>query len=98
MPSSPNDVLLSESDCDAISSHFRSEQRTQVARDLNREDEELRHYIETGNLNFWFKDLLSSAELDAVSPGNNDGDRQDPSISLSATPETSNKRATLSWL
>lgn len=95
MPSSPNDVLLSESDSDAISSHFRSEQWTQVARDLNKEDEELRHYIETGNLNFWVKDLLSSAKLDAV-PGNND-DRHDPSISLLNTPGTSNKR-TLSWL
>lgn len=98
MPSSPNDLLLSESDCDALSSRFRLEQRTQVARDLNKEDGELRHYIETGNLDFWFKELLSSAEIVAAPPVNSDGDRQDSSISLPDTPESSNKKATLSWL
>lgn len=74
------------------------EQRTQIARDLNKEDGELRHYIETGNLDFWFKELLSSAEMIVAPPVISDGDREVSATPLPNTPEISNKKATLSWL
>lgn len=98
IPSSPGDVLLSEFDCDTMLSDFRSEQRTQVARDLNRENDILRRYIEAGNLGFWFKNVLSSAEMFGVSPGNTDEDRHELSIPFSAAPEASNTKAKLNWL
>lgn len=98
IPSSPDDVLLSESDCDTMLSGFRSEQRTQVARDLNKENNILRRYIEAGNLGFWFKNLLSSAEIVAVSPDNINEDRQESAVPVSATPETSNTKTKLNWL
>ena len=76
MPLSPVDVLLSESDSNLLASHFRSEQRARIARDLSTENEILGQYVETGNLEFWFKNLLSSVKMaiaSSVNGTNEDG-------------------------
>lgn len=76
MPLSPVDVLLSESDSNLLASRFRSEQRARIARDLSAENEILGQYVEVGNLEFWFKDLLSSVEMaiaSSVNGANEDG-------------------------
>jgi len=72
VPISPTDVTLSESELDVLCSQFRSEQRAQVARDLVKESETLCRYMELGNLEFWFKDLLSFAQVVTASPGEAD--------------------------
>lgn len=66
VPLSPMDVLLSESDSILFSSRFRPEQRARITRDLEKENEILCRYLEAGNLEFWFKNLLSSAEMAIV--------------------------------
>lgn len=66
MPLSPVEVLLSVSDSILLSSHFRPEQRARITRDLEKENEIFCRYLEAGNLEFWFKNLLSSAEMAVV--------------------------------
>ena len=75
MPLSPVDVLLSESDSNILVSRFRLEQRARIARDLSVENEVLGQYVEAGNLEFWFKDLLSSVKMAIASSvnGTNEG-------------------------
>ena len=70
MPLSPVDVLLSESDSNILVSRFRLEQRARIARDLSVENEVLGQYVEDGNLEFWFKDLLSYVEMAIASSVN----------------------------
>ena len=63
------------SESEILVSRFRPEQRARVAVDLKREDDMLREYIETGKLDFWFMNMLSSVESQVASgslptPGN----------------------------
>lgn len=62
MPSSVSELLLSKSDSDYLVSRFRPEQQPQIARDLEKENEILCEYMEGGKLEFWFKQLLASAQ------------------------------------
>jgi len=59
-PLSPADVLMVESESEVLVSRFRPEQRARVAIDLKRENDLLQGYIKTGQLDFWFQNLLSS--------------------------------------
>lgn len=59
-PVSPAEALMADSESDILVSRFRPEQRARVATDLQREDDLLRDYIETGKLDFWFQNLLES--------------------------------------
>lgn len=56
----PEAVVMADSEAEILVSRFRPEQRTRVAVDLKREDDLLRHYIDTGKLDFWFQNLVSS--------------------------------------
>ncbi|KAE8348479.1 Non-repetitive/WGA-negative nucleoporin C-terminal-domain-containing protein [Aspergillus coremiiformis] len=62
IPSSPHDVLLNGSDSELLSARFRLEQRTRIIHDLERENDILYQHVEKRNLDFWFKNLLASAE------------------------------------
>lgn len=53
---------MGDSEADLLVSRFRPEQKARVALDLKREDDILRQYIEGGKLDFWFHNLLASAE------------------------------------
>lgn len=55
------------SESEILVSRFRPEQRSRIALDLKREDDLLREYIDTGKLDFWFKNMLSSVESQVVS-------------------------------
>ncbi|KAL4993469.1 Non-repetitive/WGA-negative nucleoporin C-terminal-domain-containing protein [Aspergillus recurvatus] len=66
-PTRPQDVLLNDADSALISSRFRPEQRARITRDLDQENATLLRYIEKGELEFWFKSLLSSAEKERTS-------------------------------
>jgi nuclear pore complex protein Nup133 len=55
-PVSPAEALMADSESDILVSRFRPEQRARVATDLQREDDLLRDYIETGKLDFWVPD------------------------------------------
>ncbi|KAJ5655620.1 Nucleoporin Nup133/Nup155-like [Penicillium longicatenatum] len=59
-PLSPADVLMADSESEILVSRFRPEQRARVAVDLKRENNLLQGYIKTGQLEFWFQNLLSS--------------------------------------
>ncbi|KAJ5813888.1 uncharacterized protein N7503_000638 [Penicillium pulvis] len=59
-PLSPADVLMADSESDILVSRFRPEQRARVVVDLERENDLLQNYIQTGKLDFWFQNLLSS--------------------------------------
>lgn len=67
IPSSPSDVLLSESEVEVILSRFPLERRSRINRDLSRENEVLHKQITKGQLDFWFRRLVASAEETAVS-------------------------------
>ncbi|KAJ5231402.1 uncharacterized protein N7469_005990 [Penicillium citrinum] len=67
-PLSPADALMVESESDILVSRFRPEQRVRVATDLQREDDILRDYIQTGKLDFWFQNLLESVESQVSVP------------------------------
>lgn len=51
--------MLSEQESQILYSEFRSEQRGRISRDLNNENETLCRYMESGNLEFWFKNLFA---------------------------------------
>jgi nuclear pore complex protein Nup133 len=53
-------VFLNEVDSTLLSSRFRPEQRARFSRDLNQENTTLSQYVEQGELEFWFKNFLSS--------------------------------------
>lgn len=55
-------MLLDEPDSAFLSSRFRPEHRARIARDLGKENAILSLHIENGELDFWFKNLLTSAE------------------------------------
>ncbi|CAL5874143.1 uncharacterized protein PFLUO_LOCUS8431 [Penicillium psychrofluorescens] len=61
-PLSPAEALMSESESEVLVSRFRPEQRARIALDLQREDDLLRQYIEAGKLDFWYQNLLASAD------------------------------------
>ncbi|KAL4879833.1 Non-repetitive/WGA-negative nucleoporin C-terminal-domain-containing protein [Aspergillus karnatakaensis] len=63
VPTSPRDLFLNESDSILLSSRFRPEQRARYTRDLDEENAILSQYIEKGELEFWFKNYLSSAKI-----------------------------------
>ncbi|KAL2786233.1 Non-repetitive/WGA-negative nucleoporin C-terminal-domain-containing protein [Aspergillus keveii] len=62
LPTSPEEILLNDSDSALLSSRFRPEQRARITQDLEHENSILAKYIEKGGLGFWFKSLLASAE------------------------------------
>jgi nuclear pore complex protein Nup133 len=62
LPTSPEEVLLNDSDAALLASRFRPEQRARIIQDLEHENSILNRYIEKGGLGFWFKNLLASAE------------------------------------
>ncbi|KAL2816175.1 Non-repetitive/WGA-negative nucleoporin C-terminal-domain-containing protein [Aspergillus granulosus] len=62
LPTSPEEVLLNDSDSALLSSRFRPEQRARFIQDLEHENSVLNRYMEIGQLGFWFKNLVSSAE------------------------------------
>ncbi|KAE8132271.1 Non-repetitive/WGA-negative nucleoporin C-terminal-domain-containing protein [Aspergillus pseudotamarii] len=68
IPTSPHDVFLNGSDSELLSARFRLEQRTRIIHDLERENEILHENVEKGRLDFWFKNLLGSAEESASTP------------------------------
>ncbi|KAJ5397350.1 hypothetical protein N7509_005463, partial [Penicillium cosmopolitanum] len=86
-PVSPAEALMADSESDILVSRFRPEQRARVATDLQREDDLLREYIETGKLDFWFQNLLesigtqTSAQTDTPA-GNAASPSQDPKARL----------------
>lgn len=59
---------MAKSEIDLLVSRFRPEQRARLATDLQREDSELRGYIENGKLDFWFQNILAT-----ISPHNATG-------------------------
>lgn len=59
---------MSKSESEVLVSRFRSEQQTRILRDLDRENEVFSRYLEGGKLEFWFKNLLASAQGNAESP------------------------------
>ena len=58
-------MFLDGSDSELLSARFRLEQRTRIIHDLERENEILHENVEKGKLDFWFKNLLGSAEESA---------------------------------
>ncbi|KAJ5099212.1 hypothetical protein N7532_006213 [Penicillium argentinense] len=64
-PLSPAEAMMAGSESDILVSRFRPEQRARVATDLQREDDILRDYIETGKLDFWYQNLLGSLDPEA---------------------------------
>ncbi|PYI10400.1 hypothetical protein BO78DRAFT_219793 [Aspergillus sclerotiicarbonarius CBS 121057] len=62
VPNTPQEVLFNESEADLITSRFPPERRVRISRDLARENEILRQQMERGKLDFWFKNLVDSAE------------------------------------
>ncbi|RHZ56781.1 putative nuclear pore complex subunit Nup133 [Aspergillus thermomutatus] len=102
VPSSPLDIVLSDSDLEFILSSYPQEQRNRIGRDLSRENDILRQRIEEGKLEFWYRKLLVSAE-EAVASSNTpptgammqfSDDLQDRHLET----ETPSTRAQLSWL
>lgn len=61
-PFSPSEVANSSSDFDLLGSRFRSHQRDRVIRDLEKENEILRQYIDNGELEVWFRNILVSTQ------------------------------------
>ncbi|KAJ5238679.1 hypothetical protein N7468_003298 [Penicillium chermesinum] len=61
-PFAPEDALMGESDVDILVSRLRPEKRARIATDLKREDSDLRKYIQTGKLDFWFQHILATIQ------------------------------------
>ncbi|KAL4929628.1 putative nuclear pore complex subunit Nup133 [Aspergillus undulatus] len=103
IPTRPQDVLLGDSDSALLASRFRPEQRARVARDLDEENSSLSQYIEKGELEFWFKNLLSSAKK-IISQAPNVGTHPRPAsstegqIDASYQKQSPTRRERLSWL
>ncbi|UDD61394.1 hypothetical protein AFCA_008760 [Aspergillus flavus] len=104
IPSSPQDVFLNRSDSELLSTRYRLEQRTRIIHDLERENEILHENVEKGRLDFWFKNLLTSAEESASTPipptftseeSNNNNNQQ---VKRSPQPREGSSKARLSWL
>ncbi|KAL4783252.1 Non-repetitive/WGA-negative nucleoporin C-terminal-domain-containing protein [Aspergillus varians] len=102
-PTRPHDVLLNDSDSVLLTSRFRPEQRARISRDLDQENTILSQYIENGELEFWFKNLLESAgKLTSPSidgdplpqPASNTDAKEDPSYQT----QSSTRKERLSWL
>ncbi|KAL4912099.1 Non-repetitive/WGA-negative nucleoporin C-terminal-domain-containing protein [Aspergillus aurantiobrunneus] len=101
-PARPQDVLLNDSDSALLSSRFRPEQRARISHDLDRENAILSEYIEKGELEFRFKDLLSSAEK-VTSQSVNDGTLPQPANNIDinqdlSCQQRSSRKERLSWL
>ncbi|KAL4813023.1 Non-repetitive/WGA-negative nucleoporin C-terminal-domain-containing protein [Aspergillus spinulosporus] len=94
-PNCPQDVLLNDTDSALISSRFRPEQRARITRDLERENSTLLRYIEKGELECWFKSLLSSAEKERMS---NSALQTTCSTDAESSLSQTNRKERLSWL
>ncbi|RAL05676.1 putative nuclear pore complex subunit Nup133 [Aspergillus ibericus CBS 121593] len=98
VPKTPHDVLFNESEADLISSRFPPERRVRISRDLARENEILHQQMERGKLDFWFKNLVDSAETmpqgRSVASVVDDQNRNVDDIQQDSPTE----RAQLSWL
>ncbi|RDW59400.1 putative nuclear pore complex subunit Nup133 [Aspergillus mulundensis] len=96
VPVRPQDVLMNDCEAALLASRFRPEQRSRIARDLEQENSTLLNYVEKGELEFWFKQLLSSAgeERKSVSPPASTNFKDDPSCQT----QSSNRKEPLSWL
>lgn len=82
---------MADSESEILVSRFRPEQQARVAADLKREDALLRRYIETGQLDFWFKNVLASVKTESVSNANTDGKDAESSPSAES-------KARLTWV
>ncbi|KAB8228530.1 putative nuclear pore complex subunit Nup133 [Aspergillus alliaceus] len=101
IPSSPDDVLLTGSDSELLSARFRLEQRSRIVHDLERENDTLCEHVEKGNLDFWFKNLLASAEESASStvPGITcEESSHDNQVGELSPQQKESNKARLSWL
>ncbi|KAL2863026.1 putative nuclear pore complex subunit Nup133 [Aspergillus lucknowensis] len=103
LPTCPQEVLLSNSDSALLSSRFRPEQRARITRDLELENAMLSQYMKGGELEFWFKNLLASAEK--ATPYSIDSSRTPSSASNAEASENpsnqtggSIRKERLSWL
>jgi nuclear pore complex protein Nup133 len=65
---SPTEALMADTDSDILVSRFRPEQKSRLALDLQTENDILRQYIEVGKLDFWFQNLLETAEARGLTP------------------------------
>ncbi|KAL3473734.1 Non-repetitive/WGA-negative nucleoporin C-terminal-domain-containing protein [Aspergillus californicus] len=103
IPTCPEDVIMTDSDSVLLSSRFRPEQRARISHDLGKENALLSQYIEKGELDFWFKNLLSSA-VKVTSHSVNDAAPLDPANSLEdkehpcGQTDNSLRKERLSWL
>jgi nuclear pore complex protein Nup133 len=103
LPTSPEEVLLNDSDSALLSSRFRPEQRARITQDLEHENSILAKYIEKGGLRFWFKSLLASAEKATTNPISTEALPQPVSDTehkedLSTETGSSFRKERLSWL
>ncbi|KAL2819955.1 Non-repetitive/WGA-negative nucleoporin C-terminal-domain-containing protein [Aspergillus cavernicola] len=103
VPTCPQDVLMTDSDSVLLSSRFRPEQRARISRDLDNENAIMCHYMEKGELEFWFKNLLSSARkvashsVDHETPPRPTSDAEAKEDTSNQT-ESSPRKERLSWL
>ncbi|KAL4801278.1 Non-repetitive/WGA-negative nucleoporin C-terminal-domain-containing protein [Aspergillus unguis] len=100
-PSRPQDVLLSDSDAALLTSRFRPEQRARMTRDLEQENAILNRYIEEGELEFWFKNLLASARNIMSTEVDSDTFLQPANSIETETPyqaDGSSRKERLNWL
>ncbi|GMG38653.1 unnamed protein product [Aspergillus oryzae var. brunneus] len=103
IPSSPQDVFLNRSDSELLSTRYRLEQRTRIIHDLERENEILHENVEKGRLDFWFKNLLTSAEESASIPipptfTSEESNNNNQQVKRSPQPREGSSKARLSWL
>lgn len=84
---------MADSEPDILVSRFRAEQQARVSADLKREDELLRRFIETGKLDFWFQNLLTSVKTEKASGVMADGNAAGAESSPSA-----DSKARLTWV
>ncbi|KAF7587518.1 hypothetical protein BBP40_007163 [Aspergillus hancockii] len=102
IPGSPHDVFLSGSDLELLSGRFRPEQRARIIHDLERENAILHQHVDQGKLDFWFKNILASAEnastpitsLALEDPSHNKQIEEQPPPQT----ERSSTKARLNWL
>lgn len=59
---SPSEIVNCISHSSFLKSRFHPEHSARVLRDLDKEAEILRRYVEKGKLEVWFKDILASVE------------------------------------
>lgn len=90
-PLAPMEAMMADSESEILVSRFRPEQQARVAADLKREDALLRRYIETGQLDFWFQNVLASVKTESTSDASTYGKDAESSPSAES-------KARLTWV